>query len=532
MPGTTPSHPTDDRGHTHAHARHDHHHHHGPTRRSLLHGGAAMAALVAAGAAAPAQALDGALRPASAFSTSRQSRLTRGLRLVHADLHNHSLQSDAAGRPEEAYDSMRDNGLDVAALTDHTVAAYSVPSACSRFPAPAPGGTNACTSLLGMDEGGWQNTQGLADAANSDGSFTAVAGFEWSSPALGHMNVWFTRRWIDALLTNGLTQAQLASLGLSIPVLQGVLLSLGLSPAQVSIVVAAVQASRDSGMSSFYDWLLTSPHAQGLGGGADGIAGFNHPNREPLVFDDFTYDKRVRNRIVSMEIMNRAEDYLFKEFSNGFPSPLVSCLNAGWEVGLLGVTDQHGTNWGEPDGLGRGGLYVRDLTRRGVRDAMTARRFFATNLRGLRLDATVNGVQMGGRLARPVGNSPYRFVVDLDRGVEYDDVPLEIQVLRPGTTVPEVVHVEQIRTRPGARDPLVRFNLRLNPADGDWVVLRIADPSQANASPGPDGHPCNNRAIAYTSPWRFGMGPDVRGRGAPVAERHRTGGPGWPHHQH
>lgn len=499
-----------------------------PSRRNVLHGGIAASAMVAV---APSGALAAPLGPDRLSGASRQSRVTRGTRLVHADLHNHSLQSDAAGLPEEAYPSMREAGLDVAALTDHSVAAYSVPGdACALFPPPPAGSENACRSLLGLDEAGWQNTRALADAVDTDGSFTAVAGFEWSSPALGHMNVWFTSRWIDALLTDGLTEAQLAAIGLSIPVLQGALAQLGVTPVQVAAVVAGVRASRDRGMESLYDWLLAAPEAQGIGGGGDGIAGFNHPNREPLAFDDFSYDPRVRDRVVSMEIMNRREDYLFEGFSAGYPSPLSSCLDAGWDVGLLGVTDEHGTDWGEPDGKGRAGLYVRELTRAGVREAMQARRFFATNVRGLRLDAVADGVQMGGRLERTRRGAPVRFVVDLDRGREHTGTPVEIQVLRPGTDVPQVVHVEQARLGDG----LVRFAVRLDAADGDWVVLRVADPSRPNEQPGPVGHPCNTLALAYTSPWRFGTGPDVRpapGRGR--GDRVLTNGSGWPHsHEH
>lgn len=173
---------------------------HAPSRRAVLRGGVAASALMAA---ASAHAFAAPLGPRAEFETSRDSRVTRGTRLVHADLHNHSLQSDGAGLPEEAYASMRDAGLDVAALTDHSVAAYAVPGdACALFPPPAPGGRNECRSLLGLDENGFRNTCALADATNTDGSFTAVAGFEWSSPAFGHMNVWFTRRWIDALLTD------------------------------------------------------------------------------------------------------------------------------------------------------------------------------------------------------------------------------------------------------------------------------------------------------------------------------------------
>lgn len=163
---------------------------------------------------------------------------------------------------------------------------------------------------------------------------------------------------------------------------------------------------------------------------------------------------------------------------------------------------------------------------------MQARRFFATNVRGLRLDATANGVQMGRRLGRPRGKAPVRFVVDLDRGPEHAGTPVEIQVLRPGTDFPEVVHVEQARLSSGGGGRgagLIRFTVPLDPADGDWSVLRVADPSRPNEQPGPQGHPCNTLALAYTSPWRFGTGPDVRprrGRG----DRVLVNGSGWPHH--
>ncbi|MEU1360836.1 hypothetical protein ABZ356_13460 [Micromonospora zamorensis] len=45
------------------------------------------------------------------------------------------------------------------------------------------------------------------------------------------------------------------------------------------------------------------------------------------------------------------------------------------------------------------------------------------------------------------------------------------------------------------------FTVPLDVSDGDWVVLRISDPSLPNGTPGPAGHPCNDFAVAYTSPW-------------------------------
>ena len=48
---------------------------------------------------------------------------------------------------------------------------------------------------------------------------------------------------------------------------------------------------------------------------------------------------------------------------------------------------------------------------------------------------------------------------------------------------------------------VVRFTVPLDVAMGNWVVLRVSDPIQPNPSPGPNGHPCNDFGLAYSSPW-------------------------------
>ena len=55
-----------------------------------------------------------------AWGTKRRSRLFPGPFLVHADLHNHTTLSDGAGSPAAVFPSLRANGLDVAAITDHS----------------------------------------------------------------------------------------------------------------------------------------------------------------------------------------------------------------------------------------------------------------------------------------------------------------------------------------------------------------------------------------------------------------------------
>lgn len=481
--------------------RHAHPDPSGLSRRDLLRLGASGAAAVALAAAplpALARPLRGGAQPGA--TASRRSRLGRSTVLAHGDLHNHTQLSDAIGDPTLAHTAMRDAGLDIAALTDHTVSAVALPEVdvCSFVPSPPFGTENPCTSVFGMNADGFAATGRYADAVDDPGSFTALRGFEWSSPYLGHMNVWFSEQVTDPLATGGLTGEGLAGVGFTEEALRALLAPLAGIPG-VEETIEAIFAGEDEGMTPFYDWLSRSPQAL-LGGGADAIASFNHPNREPEAFDAFAFDVRVRERVVAMEIFNRREDYLFKNVAFGLPSPLVACLDAGWRVGLSGVTDEHGDDWGEPEGKGRAGLYVDGLDRAAVFSAMRDRRFFATREAGLRLDAAANGATRMGQLVP--GRSP-RLQVELDLAwdAERTGMPLEVQVLTSGEQVPTVTQVEEIRLpAPTERRPL-RLTVPVDRRATSWAVLRIADPSQRNDDPGPDGHPCNNRALAYTSPF-------------------------------
>ena len=425
----------------------------GLRRRTVL--GTAAGSLLLAGLPRPALGAARESVAAPGAGALRTSRISSGTTLVHADLHNHTLLSDGDGNPEDAFVSMRAAGLDVAALTDH--ATLSDHLLGDPLTAAMPAGYS---QLGGLTREGWERTGVLADGADRPGAFTAMRGFEWSEPTLGHVNVWFTDEWTD--------------------------------------VVDVGQ------MGPLYRWLARQTNLVGLGdGGAEGIAGFNHPGREPGRFDEFRFDRTVADRMVSLEMFNRRDDYLFEGYADGRTSPLVACLDAGWRTGLSGVTDEHGTDWGFPEGKGRTGLWVTEHSRRGVLAAMRARRFFATRTSGLRVDATaeivgrspaVAPVRMGGVLT--MRRADVRFAVDVDRGADWAGKPLTVQVLRPGAQVPDVVDV--VDTVAGE---VARFTLSLDAADGDWVALRISDPSQPNRTPGPDGHACNDLGVAYASPW-------------------------------
>jgi len=385
-------------------------------RRALLAGAGGALMLAALPGTARANTK---LAAATAAGAARASAITQGTTLVHADMHNHTVMSDGDGSADAAFASMREAGLDVAALTDHTT----------------------LFAIEGLSSGEWRTTGDLANAANDPGQFTAIRGFEWSHPLQGHINVWNTTDFADL--------------------------------------------ARASSPGSLYSWLT---------GRSAGLASFNHPGREIGRFNNFSFNASARSQLVGLEMFNRGDDYLFEGWSSGMTSPLVACLNAGWRPGLTGVTDEHGTTWGFHEGLGRSGMWVTENTRDAVFAAMTARRVFATRVSGLRVDATANGVRMGGVLG--TASADVRFLVDVDRGPAWDGKPLRIQVLRPGTSAPAVVDV--VDTVNGT---VADFTVPLDAADGNWVVLRVSDPAAANGSPGPSGHPCNDFGVAYTSPW-------------------------------
>jgi len=129
----------------------------------------------------------------------RRSRLEpAGHFLVVGDLHNHTVLSDGRGEPEVAFRQMRDAGLDVAALTDHA----SIPRGqrddlgLHQYP-DAEALAVARMMPRSFDEEAWLRTGELAEGFDAPGTFTALRGFEWTEPWLGHVNVWFSDAWID-----------------------------------------------------------------------------------------------------------------------------------------------------------------------------------------------------------------------------------------------------------------------------------------------------------------------------------------------
>ena len=151
-----------------------------------------------------------------------------------------------------------------------------------------------------------------------------------------------------------------------------------------------------------------------------------------------------------------------------------------------------------------------------VHEAMRARRFYATREPGVRLDvvaavaqpgstggasggASGAAARLGGTLRVPPGTTALEVDVDVDAGPASLGRDLQVQVLTTGISVPTVLAVQPVSS---GTPTTVRVELQgaWDAEEVPWLVVRVAEPSAHNLQPGPDGHPCNNRALAYASP--------------------------------
>jgi putative cell wall-binding protein len=510
------------------------------TRRSLLRASAlTTGALVVA---RPLGVLGQPLGTEDAQGTSRASRLFPGQRLVHADMHNHTIFSDAQpdATAELAYQTMEEGGMDAAALTDHSSLSWAPGGVPSEFPCP-PDSTGAvgegCRSVFGLSNEEWTQTLELAqrftvtpEQALADPSlreYLGIRGFEWSSPTLGHVNVWFTQEYIDPLHTGGLsTGIQAADLlhegsaGDPTP-LSGLL---------ETLIRESGETLGTAGMAGFQQWLTQPPDTPVIGGGADGIAGFNHPGREAERFGEFAFEPALRDRMVSLELLNRREDYLFRLLEVNRRSAMVECLAKGWRPGILGVSDEHDPIKRKDSdvGKGRSGIWVGDLSAAGIQEGMLQRRFFACRVKGLRIDAAADGVRMGQAFSHPGG----RLLVQLDiaTGTEHSGRRLNVHVMGApvdGGLLPEILH-EELVTLP---TDVVEFHVDVDPERHPWVSLRISEPDLVEGDElgfAPDGRAAGTpfeplgAAWAYTAPWYL----DPEAPPAPPSRRAPLTGPG------
>ena len=363
--------------------------------------------------------------------------------LLAADLHNHSWLSDGDGDPRTAFAQCRAAGLDVAALTDHASIPRHLVGGLRQDVDASDASVGVLTPPGDLDRAEWDLVGRLADAHDEPGVFTAIRGFEWTEPRIGHVNVWFSDDFLPVT-----------------------------TPGSVA---------------GLHEWVSeVEPHA---------LFGYNHPGREPGRFNEFRLAPTVVPRMVTLEMFNRYDDYVAVGARSGHVSPLVACLRRGWRPGLIGVSDEHGRDYGLA-GKGRAGMWADEHSRSGVRDALLRRHVFATREPGARLEASLGGAEMGA--TGPRGGT------------------LRVELTLPGSRRPADV-VAQLLVDDGGPLPHVHAQWPLDPDgrtdhvvdgldDADrayrWAVLRVVDPSRADRSVHlPADEALSRRALAYASPW-------------------------------
>ena len=97
---------------------------------------------------------------------------------------------------------------------------------------------------------------------------------------------------------------------------------------------------------------------------------------------------------------------------------------------------------------------------------------------------------------------PVTFQLDIDRGESFWGKALDVQVLMSGTYMPAVVDSVDV-TVPGPDHPtgIIEFTTDIDPADGDWVFLRISDPAEAADGRATGDWTGFGNALAYASPF-------------------------------
>lgn len=306
-------------------------------------------------------------------------------------LHEHSGYSDGwpGSTPRTYFGAGRDAGLDFMGSADHSDNVF-IPYTFSAYCAQD---IDACREADPVNPADsyrkWPATLEQADAAGTP-AFTAFRGFEWTSDVYGHINVYFSSQ-----VTN---------------------------------------AKADGGTPDFLWKWLGRPAA--AGGGADGIATFNHPGAkgtpgsDAFNWHDFAFRHSADAQMVGIETFNDQTDY-GSDGAKGNPPAggwYAHALDRGWHVGAVGAEDlghDKADDWGGP-ARGKTVILATGRSRAELKAAMLERRFYAIRRRGIRLTFTVDDRPMGTRFDATPGTSLHVAATVSAPPAEGDDLHLDL----------------------------------------------------------------------------------------------------------
>ena len=263
-------------------------------------------------------------------------------RIMWADLHGHSNLSDGTGTPEQFLRYARDvSGLDFVALTDHDH-----------------------WGMLFLDEHPdlWEEIRQQTRAFNDPGHFVTVLGYEWTSWIHGHRHVLYFGD--DGPIISSLDEKYE-------------------TPTQLWEALGRLDIEA-----------LTFAHHSAGGPIATNWKFAPDPRFEPVT------------EIASVHGSSEASDSPQRIYNPLAGNFVRDVLDQGYRLGFIGSGDSHDGHPGlahliSPYMGGLAALITEDHSRRGVREALLARRCYATNGPRIILRTAIDGNRMGSTIAAP-----------------------------------------------------------------------------------------------------------------------------------
>jgi hypothetical protein len=254
-----------------------------------------------------------------------------GLDFFFGNLHSHTSYSDGEGTAEEAFSWARYGAsFDFYVVTDHA-------------------------EFLSAAE--WLDIAEQADAFNEEGAFVALRGFEWSHPIFGHVNVYGSEDFTNAIF--------------------------------------------DFLLGSFYEWVDQN--------GA--LAQFNHPGREKNLFRNMEFEERVADNFFAVETGNKGDGNYGSSYLPYYPR----FLDQGWKVAPTSNQDNHSlqTNSHRTVCIGE------SLTREALLEAMHSRRLYSSDDPDTRVVFKLGENWMGSEVETRERTVEFTAIVEDDEPIAY-----------------------------------------------------------------------------------------------------------------
>lgn len=305
----------------------------------------------------------------------------QGLQMLVGDLHNHCAVGYGYGTVEDAYTNAKLQ-LDFASVTAHA----HWPDLPVDQP-PLAGVVDYHRRGFERAAEGWQHLLEVTEAFNRDGAFVTFPSFEWHSLRYADHNVYLNRAEGEIIRGSDLAEMR-----------------------------AELRRGRARGIETFL-----IPHHIGYRSGYRGI-----------VWSEFDPEFSPVVEIASMHGVSESDEapypYLHSMGPRNGKSTMQYGLAQGHVFGVIGSTDHHSAHPGAY-GFGRAAVWAREFTRRGIWDAIAARRTYALTGDRIELAFAINNMPMGSVLKAARERN---IEVEVDGGaaldyveVLYNNLPIE-----------------------------------------------------------------------------------------------------------